>query len=970
MDADDTSGNSDSICSDDTEYLLGQNVSIREIDDDDEDNHQTHENSKVPSPISRSYRSSPQHSPQKLQQINSANLRSPSRKGVKVKPGKGQDDLQRSPGHSASKRSSAMEISTRKVTAKADRKSRTQQNYTVEGISRGQSQTVQSSYGSETVRYNQNVERCLKVRNMFQTAILSIHMVKKTTGSPKLKSDLRYDPSQLNPPSRDKVNAKRKHIEPGRSPVRESAMHANQNNWEIDSEISVDMVNGGHNSVDIDSNDLESEMSEATEDLIAGQDEDDEDFTEKLKELNLAVNFDAGTNEYFDDKVREGAELLSKLFGGQVIITTAPLVVNPRVLYQDQGVSKKVRNLQAAVQSRTEEQTSGTLTDRSSSFESSVSTSARRHGSATRKEVRFRDDGTRSREIQQQDRHQATDGEFIKETSAFRAAMNYDDDDDDNDDASDNTEEQREYYHNEVAERAYAQTRSDDYNEDELGRTAVRSYEQNVKLPSSSKQRGEGSSLAPSTVTAHHSDESYSSPHKDRNDQRFHVEKFSDSGNSRRFDYQDNGPASGGFMTSTPHTKSQAVFSPPRTYQAEKLEAQKETQRLMLKLQENERKLNRSLQEVKNVEFELEDAESRKKIALQEIQVLEEAIKRNKAEVKSSENLVEQYRQQATKTRSQLMDLELQRDNIQHEIKEIRNCLARQKQESKQVLEVEKKNELKVLELSIEKDQLHSEVESLRSQLKLADGNFAHEKQNQQEKIKILQEQLHEEQRGSKESVEKLKQQLEDERQKARDSHYERINAIHKLQDESKEMHDKELEVAKTRHVREKEMELDSLREKARRDSEGLNKKLQERDHKITQLQSGLKDYEEEITKLKTQVFQEQQKLFDCESEWKENMAKQDTHAKALRFEIDSLNGKETALHEKQRKMEQLLEEKMLELRRHEEKSSSHSDELSQVIKNKDDEIAMLRGLVRQQEDATRLLGEKMRNEAQEHVSV
>lgn len=30
----------------------------------------------------------------------------------------------------------------------------------------------------------------------------------------------------------------------------------------------------------------------------------------------------------------------------------------------------------------------------------------------------------------------------------------------------------------------------------------------------------------------------------------------------------------------------------------------------------------------------------------------------------------------------------------------------------------------------------------------------------------------------------------------------------------------------------------------------------------------------------------------------------------------------------------------------------------------------MLRGLVRQQEDATRLLGERMRNEAQEHVSL
>lgn len=422
-------------------------------------------------------------------------------------------------------------------------------------------------------------------------------------------------------------------------------------------------------------------------------------------------------------------------------------------------------------------------------------------------------------------------------------------------------------------------------------------------------------------------------------------------------------------MTSTPQTKSQAVFSPPKAYQADKFEAQKEAhQKIMLKLQESEKKLNRSLQEVKNVEFELEEATSRKKVALQEIYVLEETIKRNKAEVKSSENLVEQYRQQATKTRTQLMDLELQRDNTQHEIKELRNYLARQKHESQQVVEVEKKNELKVLELSIERDQLQSEVESLKSQLKQADGNFANEKQNYVHKIGILQEQLHEEQKGSKESVEKLKQQLEDERQKARDSHYERINAIHKLQDESKEMHDKELEVLKNRLTREKEMELESLREKTRRDIEGLNKKLQSREHKITQLESDVKDYEEQITNLKAQAFQEQQKLFDRESEWKENMAKQDTRAKALKIEIDSLNEKETALHEKQRRTEELLEEKMLELRKQEEKSSSHLEELTQVIKNKDDEIAMLRGLVRQQEDATRLLGERMRNEAQEHI--
>lgn len=137
------------------------------------------------------------------------------------------------------------------------------------------------------------------------------------------------------------------------------------------------------------------------------------------------------------------------------------------------------------------EHNSGTLTDRSSSFESSVSTSARRQGLAARKEVRFRDEMTPSKELQQRDRHLATDGEFIKETSAFRAAMNYDDDD--ADDASDNTEEQREYYHSHIDEMSYTQTRSviPAHSEDELGRATVRSYEQSVKSLSSSKQRGE-----------------------------------------------------------------------------------------------------------------------------------------------------------------------------------------------------------------------------------------------------------------------------------------------------------------------------------------------------------------------------------------------------------------------------------------------------------------------------------------------
>ncbi|XP_068690513.1 golgin subfamily A member 6-like protein 22 isoform X7 [Montipora foliosa] len=900
MDADVSLHSADSICSDDTEYLLGQNVSIREIDEEDLQNNR-----------------SPQHSPPKLHQIN---VRSPSRKDIKGKPEEASHEIQRSPGQFNTTRSPVVEPSHAKAKAKSEKKSKVLHNYYLHnGVSKPKhTEQVKGQVLHETnsMKYEQDFEKMSKRKTTVkenytkQRKTQSFHSPEnhkvnythtqslgKVNRSPNVqKTELYYDPrSQAGQNTKGRNRVKRKPIPSTLSPV-QHMLPSNQDNWEIDSEISLDMVNGGQRNVGVESNDLESEMSEATEDLIREEDieeVDDEDITEKLKELNLAVNYDAGTNEYFDDKVREGAELLSKLFGGQVdnyySSSRQPLWIfqdssgqskssvsgsgSVQEVSRSDGQVQEKRNLSNTISSttqkvfqkslspqlrpRTSEQNSAT--DQSSSFESSVSTSGRQSGSASHKEVRFRDDFVPSRAVQQRNYHLETD------------------------------------------------------------------------------------------APCH--DESYST-HKDRSDQRFQIDEHA--------------PVKGGFMTSTPQTKSQAIFSPQK---ADMFIVQREAhQKILLKLQESETKLNKSLQEVKSVEFELEEATSRKKIALQEIQVLEETVKRNKAEVKSSENLVEQYRQQATKTRSQLMDLEVQRNNIQHEIKELKNCLSREKLEAQQVVEVEKKNELKVLELSIEKDQLRSEMELLRSQLKQAEGNLANEKQNYLHKIGLLQEQLHEEQKEAKHCVEKLKQQLEDERQKARDSHYERINAIHKLQDESKEMHDKELEVLKNRLLREKEMELGSEREKAGREVEELGKKLLNRDHIVTQLESNIKDYEDQITSLKTQVVQQQQKLFDIEREWKDIVAKQETRAKAMKMEIDSHNQKEASLHEKHRRTRELLEEKELELGRLGEKYSSQSGELSQIIKDKDDEIAMLRGLVRQQEDATRLLGEKLRNEAQEHI--
>ena len=320
MDADTSGHSADSICSDDTEYLLGQNVSIREIDDDDL---QIHENAKVPSSLRRSYERSPQHSAQKQQLVNLTNLRSPSRKELKVKPGKGPHEYQRSPSHGTTKHPPTVEPPMTKTKGKPDKKSKVPHDYLSNEVSRGlnsEQAKGQTSYKTKGMKHTQDFEQTLKSKitvtdsyakhqqiQSFQSPEThkSIHAqaqgLRKGTGSANVNADLHYDPaSRLTPPTRERINAKRKPTTPGRSPVRQN-LPINQDNWEIDSEISLDTntVNGVQNTVDVDSNDMESEMSEATEDLIREEDVDDEDITEKLKELNLAVNYDVGTNGEF-----------------------------------------------------------------------------------------------------------------------------------------------------------------------------------------------------------------------------------------------------------------------------------------------------------------------------------------------------------------------------------------------------------------------------------------------------------------------------------------------------------------------------------------------------------------------------------------------------------------------------------------------------------------------------------------------
>ena len=126
------------------------------------------------------------------------------------------------------------------------------------------------------------------------------------------------------------------------------------------------------------------------------------------------------------------------------LVSRSDRQIDDRKNFSDSNHSTSFKSAQRSVSPQAlvmAEQTNTNSTGHSSSFESSTNTPGKRQGSASRKEVRFKDDISAPKERRWRDhQHLTTDGEFIRDTSAFRAAMDYDDDDDDDDD-DDNDED-------------------------------------------------------------------------------------------------------------------------------------------------------------------------------------------------------------------------------------------------------------------------------------------------------------------------------------------------------------------------------------------------------------------------------------------------------------------------------------------------------------------------------------------------
>ena len=71
---------------------------------------------------------------------------------------------------------------------------------------------------------------------------------------------------------------------------------------------------------------------------------------------------------------------------------------------------------------------------------------------------------------------------------------------------------------------------------------------------------------------------------------------------------------------------------------------------------------------------------------------------------------------------------------------------------------MERKNERKVIELTLERDQLRTEIESLKTQFHESETLLSSERQEYLKKAELLQDQLRKEQQSSKQTISKLKE--------------------------------------------------------------------------------------------------------------------------------------------------------------------------------------------------------------------
>ena len=295
---------SDSVCSDDTEYLLGQNVSLREIDDgEDQTDYQTKlEKGQEKEPPQKAY--SPLQTKYNTR-VTSARHTHRSQRDQNITPPQRHDQTGRFATKAAVPVAFVEDVNSHKaqdlhkesrgvVQSKDDHLDSREEQRGSETVDEFQSRKykVRDHYTSYAGYGQGNID--IQVRT---TSDISNGQMHKRGLEPNTHTH-EYDEKVVtfSPPTKDPSASNRKNERTtiGVSKGAAGTSATEPYPWVADAAASLDISANQDGTGQLEQGDMASVLSDTTEDLVgmSGEEDLDEQVTEKLKKINLAVNYD------------------------------------------------------------------------------------------------------------------------------------------------------------------------------------------------------------------------------------------------------------------------------------------------------------------------------------------------------------------------------------------------------------------------------------------------------------------------------------------------------------------------------------------------------------------------------------------------------------------------------------------------------------------------------------------------------
>ncbi|XP_071944545.1 uncharacterized protein [Antedon mediterranea] len=378
--------------------------------------------------------------------------------------------------------------------------------------------------------------------------------------------------------------------------------------------------------------------------------------------------------------------------------------------------------------------------------------------------------------------------------------------------------------------------------------------------------------------------------------------------------------------------------------------------------------------QVSSIKDELNDITIKKKIALGELKILLDSVHQNKSEIKKANEVVRQHQEKAETARSELMVLEFQRDQAQRELRDVEEETAAKGRTLQELDRRSSQNSREdVMMLGLSKSEIISVVQErdeLKERLCKNDAVTSDlEKNELARQLNLAKQDLFSEQKTSREKMEKLTEELEEQLHKIEELEYTHEEKVREYEEKVNDLEDKAM-----KQLAEKNALIENMEKTHKQEKKQMEKGYTEKEQKIDALNKTIKDKQEVYDALRDKLYALQEDLSKSQENGKQILQEKERVEKynEINKETALLKMRDNLLKEKESELGKLRQEMVATrqdiVRNQEETFKQQTNKYEEDLKEKVEEIDLLKSRLQEQEKATRGLGEKLRKEALDQI--